>query len=366
MSKLFISKIISFLIFSSGLCVPLAHCQGAQKEKAATMESPFGILEFLHWNHAWNNYKYSSSDELRKAARLMQEAGVGWVRMDFLWSDIEPEQGGFDFAKYDAIVAIMHEYRINILGLLHYSTDWASACGKWNYPPKDTQSFINYVTRVIDRYKDKVKHWEVWNEPDSSTYWASQDGLKSYCALLKEVYAAAKSIDPQCKILNGGLANGLASINQLYDNGSRDYFDILNIHIFQTPLHVNSIKAVLAYPRLVRKVMQRNGDLKKELWVTEIGCPGVKRGLTPKNWWLGKNPTERQQAEWLKRIYAGLLKQNLVDKIFWAFFRDCRKHWDSGVDYFGIVRWDFSRKPSFKAYRKSVHTWKPKESGVVE
>jgi hypothetical protein len=21
-------------------------------------DSPFGVLEFLHWNHVWNNYKY--------------------------------------------------------------------------------------------------------------------------------------------------------------------------------------------------------------------------------------------------------------------------------------------------------------------
>ena len=32
-------------------------------------------------------------------------------------------------------------------------------------------------------------------------------------------------------VLNGGLAQGLASVNKLYDNGAQGSFDILNIHI---------------------------------------------------------------------------------------------------------------------------------------
>jgi polysaccharide biosynthesis protein PslG len=356
LNRILIGKLL--VIFIIGIPLRGAYSRDMPEKKTSSMESPFGVLEFLHWNHAWNNYQYASLEDMRKAAALMQEAGVGWVRMDFLWSDIEPQQGEFDFAKYDAIVSLLREYDINILGLLHYSTDWASGCGKWNCPPRDTSLFVNYATRVIKRYKEHVKHWEVWNEPDSSVYWASQDGLKSYCALLKEVYAAAKNADPECKILNGGLANGLGSVHHLYENGARDYFDILNIHIFQTPLYANSIHAVLAYPRLARKVMERNGDAHKELWITEIGCPGVKRGTRANNWWLGKNPTERQQAEWVKKVYNGLLKQKLAKKIFWAFFRDCRKHWDNGVDYFGLVRWDFSRKPAFKKYKECVRKWK--------
>ena len=321
------------------------------------MDSPFGTLEFLHWNHSWNNYKYSSKKELERTVSLMKEAGVGWVRFDFLWQDIETEQGKFNFSKYDAIVDIVTSSNLNILGILDYSVSWASTEGKWNSTP-DTKPFVNYAIKVIERYKDKIKYWELWNEPDSGVYWSKQDGLKSYCELLKEVYIAAKKADPECKILNGGLANGLASVNRLYDNGAKGYFDILNIHFFESPLHRGGIKGVTAYPKLAYKVMSRNGDGDKKIWITEIGCPGVKRGLKVKNWWMGKNPTERQQADWLKKVYTELLKDKHVDKIFWAFFRDTKNHWDNGVDYFGVIRWDFSKKPSFKNYKESFNIWK--------
>lgn len=273
--------------------------------------------------------------------------------MDFLWQDIEPAAGKFDFEKYDYIAGLLYKNNINLLGLFNYGADWASSCGKWNCPPKDFSLFINYVNKVITRYKDKVKYWELWNEPDSHIYWEPQDGLKSYCALLKEVYIAAKKEDPDCKILNGGFANGISSVNNLYDNGAKDYFDILNIHIFESPLDPEGIKRVSAYPESAYEVMARNGDGNKKIWVTEIGCPGVKRGLSVKNWWMGENPDEKQQASWVGKVYGELNKSACVEKIFWAFFRDTNKHWDDGTDYLGLVRWDFSRKPAFDEYKKS-------------
>lgn len=318
------------------------------------MQSPFGVLEFLHWNHPWNNYKYPDKASREKTIALMKEAGIEWVRIDFLWNEIEPEANRFEFSKYDEIVNLLTQNEINILGLLNYSTDWASACGKWNCPPDDNKLFVNYAVKLIERYKDKIKYWEVWNEPDSHIYWARQDGLKSYCALLKDVYVAVKLVDPECKILNGGLANGLASVNHLYDNGAKDYFDILNIHIFELPLNQDAIKRVAAYPKLAYKVMARNGDAHKKIWVTEIGCPGVEKEQQVKNWWLGENPTERQQAKWVEDIFEELLRNKAIEKVFWAFFRDCNKHWDNGTDYFGLVRWDFSKKPAFFAYQERV------------
>jgi hypothetical protein len=354
--------LVLFLLLTSALIAGEISQRGNMDKDPAylngiNLKNPFGVLEFLHWNHPWNSYKYSSNRDLEKAISLMQEAGVGWVRVDFLWGDIEPLEGNFDFAKYDRIVELLRSKGIHILGILHYSADWASACGQWNCPPKNNKVFVNYARKVIGRYKGKIKYWELWNEPDSATYWKEQDGLKSYCVLLKDVYIAAKQIDPDCKILNGGLANGLGSINNLYDNGAKDYFDILNIHFFQTPLYAGSIKAVSSYPKLAYKIMQRNGDGDKKIWLTEIGCPGLSSGLSTDNWWMGKNPSETQQAQWLKDVYTELLKNPQVEKIFWAFFRDTKKHWNNGVDYFGMLRWDFSKKPSFYAYQGCFEKW---------
>ncbi len=156
-------------------------------EKKLLADSPFGVLEFLHWNHQWNNFKYPSAVELEKSVALMKEAGISWVRMDFVWGDIESSQGEFNFDEYDYIVDLLYKNNIGLLGILDYSADWASSCGDWNCSPKDNSLFIDYASKVVERYKTKVKYWEVWNEPDSSVYWKDQDGLTGYCQLLKDV-----------------------------------------------------------------------------------------------------------------------------------------------------------------------------------
>lgn len=349
---------ISAIVFLSLIILAVSTVLLKQKKYLKNIRNPFGVLEFLQWNHSWNSYKYDSEDDLKKAVGLMKELGVGWVRMDFLWDDIEPEAGKFDFKKYDYIVDLLYAHGINILGILNYTASWVSVSGQWNAPPADNKLFVNYAVKAAKRYKDKIKYWEVWNEPDSSIYWAEQDGLKKYCGLLKDVYLALKKASPGCKILNGGLANGIISVNRLYDNGAKDYFDILNIHIFESPLNNGSLNRVLAYPKAAYKIMSRNGDAKKKIWVTEIGCPGVDRPKDVKGWWLGENPDEDTQADWLGKIYPLLLDSRNVEKVFWAFFRDCKEHWYNGIDYLGIVRWDFSKKPAFSAYRRCVKNWK--------
>ncbi|MDP2905218.1 MAG: beta-galactosidase [Candidatus Omnitrophota bacterium] len=340
------------MILSAGLLC--STCAAGE----ADVQNPFGVLEFLHWNHPWNDYKYPDKAQVKKISALMKKAGVGCVRMDFLWEDIEPQQGKFDFSKYDMIVDTVEAAGIQILGILDYTASWASAGGQWNDPIKDNKLFVNFASEVIRRYKGRIKYWELWNEPDSPVYWKAQDGLTSYCALLKEVYLAAKSIDPSCKILNGGLANGLSSVNLLYDNGAKDYFDILNIHFFRNPLYPGSSKGLANFPKRAYAIMSRNNDGNKKIWITEIGCPGLKHGIKVTDWWLGKNPTEDQQAKWVDIVYTELLKDKNIEKVFWAFFRDCNCHWGTGVDYFGLVRWDYSRKPAYFAYQKCFERWR--------
>lgn len=315
---------------------------------------PFGVLEFLSWNHDWNSHKYEISD-LEKIVALMKEAGVGMVRFDFLWQDIEPAPGEYHFEKYDKIVNLLTENQIRILGLVAYSAGWAGA--SWNSPPENDATFVRYARKVIQRYKNRVKYWEVWNEPDSRTYWTPQDDMKRYTRLLKKVYKAAKSEDPSCKIVLGGLtSSGYFALKSIYREGGKDSFDVANIHPFVDPLSPDRKGNLLTIYRNVRRVLDQNGDQSKKIWFSEIGAPGVKERTRGNGWWEGESPTEEEQARWVRDIYEEFLALD-VEKIFWAFFRDNLDHFKNGVDYFGLLRWDFSAKPSFDSYQREAQVW---------
>src|SRR6476660_1821993 len=60
----------------------------------ADESSPYGI-----------NIHAPSGAELQLLLDRAQAAGLGWVRIDFVWAYGEPKQGVFDWSLYDEIVA---------------------------------------------------------------------------------------------------------------------------------------------------------------------------------------------------------------------------------------------------------------------
>jgi hypothetical protein len=316
---------------------------------------PFGVLEFLSWNHDWNSFKYSEED-LRKVVDLLKETGISFVRMDFLWQDIEPENDKFVFDKYDFIVNLLAEKNIRILGIVGYCVSWAGE--NWNCVPKNIGDFVDYASNVISRYKNKIKYWEVWNEPDSKTYFQLQDGMQTYTNILRETYLAAKKIDPSCKIVLGGMtAEGYYAIKNIYRNGGKDYFDIINIHPFVDPLNPNDFKRIYFIYNNLERLKAQYGDKDKKIWFTEIGCPGLARVTESKGWWLGKYVSEDAQAKLLYTVYTDVIELADVEKIFWTFFRDNKDYFKNDVDYFGIVRWDFSKKKAFGVLQLRYVRW---------
>jgi hypothetical protein len=310
--------------------------------------SPWGVLAFLAWDHPWNDHHFPPAAIARGAA-AMKDAGIGMVRMDFLWADIEPSPGVFQFDRYDDIVRIVRAAGVQVLAVLHYNPTWRP--GPWNQAPEPDR-YVRYIRAVVSHFKDRIRSWEVWNEPDHPNYWQPQDGLAAYAALLKQSYASIKEEDPTSRVLVGGLSQQIPeNLRRLYELGTGPYFDVANIHPFMTPLGDFALGHVKNICSQVRDMMEIAGDGSKPLWVTEIGCPGV-RGAAIKNWWLGKNPTEEQQAQWLTQVYQSLLSDGGVDKIFWAFLRDTPAHFKDGVDFFGLLREDFTPKPAYHAYRR--------------
>ncbi len=314
--------------------------------------SPYGTLAFFAWNHPWNDYQYRRLSDVQKDIDLMRQAGVGWVRMDFLWADIEPKQGRFDFKRYDALVNLLRQADISILGMLHYNPDWRGQ--PWNQPP-DPYAYEAYARAVVRRFKSQVGYWEIWNEPDHPVYWSPQDALKSYSELLKRVAPAIREEDPTAKVVMGGLSKEWPfGLRRLYQQAGKDSFDIVNIHPFVNPQDPRAQEILSGIYDHVRRVMMEFGDENKPIWATEIGCPGVETTSNKKNWWMGRAQNEAEQSDWLKKIYDLSLEPSNVQKVFWAFWRDTN-HFKDGVDFFGLVRRDFSPKPAYEAYHALTH-----------
>lgn len=318
---------------------------------------PFGLLAFLSWNHDWNKW-YFNRAVLLKSLEQIRKLGISFIRLDIVWSDVHRGFHKYDFSRYDELLSLLKEHNIQILGLLHYNKNRLDSDGKeiWNLPPESFDEFAAYVAATVDRYKTQIKYWEIWNEPNHPVYWVGpRDGLKRYSELLTLSYHAAKKADPSCVVLNGGITEPLyEDIENFYRNGGKKICDLLAIHIFVDPLHPDREKQFSGLVKHVEDIMAQHGDGGKKIWITELGCPGVPPGENAPTWFIGKSPNEEEQAEWLETVYGVLKKHPRVQKLFWAFYRDTQGIFPDSTNFFGLVRFDLTPKPSYERMRSLI------------
>lgn len=289
---------------------------------------------------------------MEKAVNQLQELGIGMIRMDILWPDVQTSPSKWDFSRYDEIIGLLTERNIQVLGVLQYNKDHE----KWSQPPDSFEEFAAYVHHTVKHFKNLIHYWEIWNEPNHPNYWAGpKDGLKTYIRLLSVSYKAAKGADPSCAVLNGGLSEPLIEDTQnLYQNGGHPYFDILNIHPFINPLSQNPTSKFKNLITHIFQIMDRHGDQKKPVWITEMGCPGIPDKKAPQTWFAGKSTDESEQAEWIRTQFEFLKEYPRIKKMFWAFYRDTDKEFNDGADYMGIVKLDLNPKPAFEALKRLI------------
>lgn len=204
-----------------------------------------------------------AQDELAR----MKAAGIGWVRTDFDWSGIERKQGEWSFDQLDATVQMAEEAGIKILPILDYDVAWASPA----YQHLDL--WREYVRRVVARYRDRIRYWEVWNEPNLQGAWRDKPDAANYTKLLEATYREIKAIDPGLTVLSGGFA-GIPwdYIEGIYAAGGGAFFDAMNIHPYRYPTRPEQGKLYEDIERL-RGIMASHGDQDKPIWITEIGWP---------------------------------------------------------------------------------------------
>ena len=177
---------------------------------------------------------------------LVSEAmGARWVRLhDFgdvcHWYAVEPEQGRFVW--HDAEIDALRERGFLILANLGHPPRWAGrhqdrrpGGASWTpSPPRNMDEWANYVFRTVEHYRDRIRHWEVWNEP----YWTGffTGTPEEYAALLKVAYRAIKRADPQAVVVGGCFTPTAEDWTQrVLAAGALENMDVLSYHIYWSP-----------------------------------------------------------------------------------------------------------------------------------
>ncbi len=178
-----------------------------------------------------------------KAYDKLGKIGVKWVRIQSGWARTEKEKGIYDFAWIDSIVDNlisrgMKPWICVCYGNGIYDERAAEVFGAVGCPPIHTEeqrsAWANYCRELARRYKGKVEHFEVWNEPDGK--WCWKHGVDA-TELGNFNIATAKALregNPDAYVIGGAVCQShLFFLEEALETGMLDYVDALSFHEYR-------------------------------------------------------------------------------------------------------------------------------------
>jgi len=322
------------------------------------------------------------------------EIGVKWTRLGASWSSIEKEKGKYNWDETDKAFDVCLKNGItpfvtigggNTLYSKLSTYDDSKLAEIYGYRPeppiKDSiamKAFLEFTRAVVERYKDKIDYWEVWNEPNHRNYWGATPDGKEYGRLLVKTAQIIREIDPNCKIIGGSMAG----INPKFADdflsvGSDTLIDIISYHNYGAVPEQRVYKAIELW-----KVIDRyNPNI--ELWQGECGYPSHSssrdyRGRAPwgfniqSKWLLRQSFVDTYYCKATLSNYFKLVhnrgrgdiqkRSNLrpIDTIFGFPERNGSRVRTKGVNEKCLLtNPDFDKKPAFYAYQNLCAVWSP-------
>lgn len=324
---------------------PSAHAQDSQP----TPDPRFGAIESF-----W-------------APTEAAELNVGWERILFYWSEIQPTDAD-DWNTLHVLEEWLNEAKAQnrtIVGLLKNTPAWAtdgppfSGVPRGLYLPVDDPDnlWANYVRRVADYYGQRgVHHWIIWNEPEIplGVYGHEFDGsVEEYYQLLKVAYIVIKEVNPEATIHLAGWSywHDPTFLHRFLEVVAADpeapannhFFDTISMHIY---FRVETVQSLIG---IVQETQAEFG-LQKPIWINETNASPNMDPLWPIN--RPQFPTDLDQQAWYivqahglgfaaGATHIGVYK--LIDILL-----------AEGGESFGILRPDYSKRTAFFAYKNTI------------
>jgi len=300
-----------------------------------------------------------------KAYDRVSELGVKWVRILSGWQRTEIEKGVYDYEWIDKIVDNLIARGLKpwmslSYGNKLYSEDAARVFGAVGIPPifddESKNAWDKYVETTVERYKGKIDLFEVWNEPDGTTFWKHGANGTEYGEFAVRTAKAVKRANPEAKVVAGAMyRKNFEFITEAMDTGMYKYIDYVSYHQY-----THDETDVVPYVKVLRSLCKSyNKDI--EIIQGESGSQSRSggNGALKKGAWTPK----KQAKELLRHAVADFMAEvkftsyfSCIDMVeaMRGVVGDVASYLDYG--YFGVLGADFDEEGH------SVGTYTPKMS----
>ena len=153
--------------------------------------------------------------KIQRTLQMVREMGAPWIVEYFPWPYIEPIKGNYNWSHADAVIKHAENQGVTVIARLGWVPEWARE-KETTFTHLDTAHYDDFADFVAafagryngsDRYRGRVNHIIIWNEPNLSFEWGYRPvDPEGYVEMLKAVYPRAHAANPDVIVLAGALA----------------------------------------------------------------------------------------------------------------------------------------------------------------
>ena len=177
-----------------------------------------------------------------KAYDKVAELGVKWVRIQSGWARTEKAKGIYDFSWLDDIVDNLRRRGLEpwlclCYGNGLYDETAAHVFGAAGCPPVKTEeqkkAWHNYVVAAARHFADRIRWFEVWNEPDGAGCWKHGVSGVEYGKFVVDTAAALRTGNPESKVIGGvSCQHRAAWVADMISTGALEVMDAYSYHSY--------------------------------------------------------------------------------------------------------------------------------------
>ena len=158
---------------------------------------------------------------------LHYDAGFKWARVGYHddpinWHWVEKKKGQLKIdPETDAAVTELVSHGVDIVMSLNFGNRLYSGPAarplpqlwEWNYDmpappttPEALAAWTRYVEFMVQHFRGRVKHFEIWNEWNISCYWGAKPSVADYLAVARAAIPVIRKHAPGARIMMGSWA----------------------------------------------------------------------------------------------------------------------------------------------------------------
>ena len=274
---------------------------------------------------------------------LHYDAGFKWARIGYHddpinWHWVERQKGVLKIdPETDAAVTELVSHGVEIVMSLNFGNRlYSGPVGRalpqlweWNYdmpaPPTTPEALAawkRYVEFMVLHFRDRVTHFEIWNEWNISCYWGANPSAETYLAVARAAIPVIRKHAPKAKIMMGswaGFPHGISSWNsvQLTEQEKQSLYLAVTRELAREvdeigwhPFYQTDPKSLTQYTADVRALQKwlRDVGFRGHCMVTEWNYSAIYPPLTDaeasRAWCGGFRATEIEKAKYIAQVFA--------------------------------------------------------------